>query len=113
MTEEVKKHDPCSCPEEIDEDERRKIALHKYYLSLKAGKDVGWDCACRDWMDNYSKKWKHYKMKKESQEEIMEILKHKWLESEKAGHDMGDDAVLDWVLKYASEWRDHKQKKPK
>jgi hypothetical protein len=35
-----------------------------------------------------------------------EILRHKWLESEKAGHDIGfEKALLDWVLRYRSAWR--------
>ena len=30
-----------------------------------------------------------------------EILRHKWLESEKAGHDIGfDRALLDWIVKH-------------
>ena len=30
-----------------------------------------------------------------------EILKHKWLESEKAGHDIGwDRAALDWMIRH-------------
>ncbi len=35
-----------------------------------------------------------------------EILRHKWLESEKAGHDIGFDlAMVDWNLRYRSQWR--------
>ena len=35
-----------------------------------------------------------------------EILRHKWLESEKAGHDIGfEKALLDWVLRYRASWR--------
>jgi hypothetical protein len=35
-----------------------------------------------------------------------EILRHKWLESEKAGHDIGfEKALLDWVLRYRAAWR--------
>jgi hypothetical protein len=35
-----------------------------------------------------------------------EILKHKWIESEKAGHDIGfEQALLDWVVKYRSQWK--------
>ena len=35
-----------------------------------------------------------------------EILKHKWLESEKAGHDIGyDRALLDWIMNYREKWR--------
>ena len=35
-----------------------------------------------------------------------EILKHKWLESEKAGHDIGyERALLDWIINHREKWR--------
>ncbi len=35
-----------------------------------------------------------------------EILRHKWLESEKAGHDIGyDRALLDWIMNHREKWR--------
>jgi len=35
-----------------------------------------------------------------------EILKHKWIESEKAGHDIGfERALTDWVVRYRTGWR--------
>jgi len=35
-----------------------------------------------------------------------EILRHKWIESEKIGRDIGfEKALLDWILKYRSGWR--------
>jgi len=35
-----------------------------------------------------------------------EILKHKWLESEKAGQDIGfERALLDWIRKHRYSWR--------
>ncbi len=35
-----------------------------------------------------------------------EILKHKWLESEKAGYDIGfEKALLDWIIRYRGTWR--------
>ena len=35
-----------------------------------------------------------------------EILRHKWLESEKAGHDIGfERALLDWIRKHRDGWR--------
>lgn len=35
-----------------------------------------------------------------------EILKHKWIESEKAGRDIGfEQALTDWILKHRSKWR--------
>jgi hypothetical protein len=48
---------------------------------------------------------------KEFLAEREEILKHKWIESEKAGADIGfEKALLDWILKYRSNWRDKRQK---
>jgi hypothetical protein len=39
------------------------------------------------------------------QAQRQEILKHKWYESEKAGHDIGfDRALTDWTIKHGSEW---------
>lgn len=35
-----------------------------------------------------------------------EIMRHKWLESEKAGCDIGfERALLDWIVKHRCEWR--------
>ena len=35
-----------------------------------------------------------------------EILRHKWIESEKLGRDIGfEKALLDWIIKYRSNWR--------
>jgi hypothetical protein len=35
-----------------------------------------------------------------------EILRHKWLESEKAGHDIGfERALLDWIRNHRDAWR--------
>ena len=34
-----------------------------------------------------------------------EILKHKWYESERAGHDIGfDRALANWTIKHRSQW---------
>ena len=39
-----------------------------------------------------------------------EILVHKWLESEKAGHDIGfERALLDWIVKHRSAWREKRR----
>lgn len=38
-----------------------------------------------------------------------EILKHKWIESEKAGHDVGFEwALLDWNFHHRTNWRRNK-----
>ena len=48
---------------------------------------------------------------KEFLAEREEILKHKWIESEKAGTDIGfEKALLDWIVKHRSNWRDRRLK---
>lgn len=40
-----------------------------------------------------------------------EILRHKWIESEKLGHDIGfEKALLDWIVKHRAGWRAKRQK---
>jgi len=48
---------------------------------------------------------------KEFLAEREEILKHKWIESEKAGKDIGfEKALLDWIVKHRSNWREKRIK---
>lgn len=47
---------------------------------------------------------------REFQAEREEILKHKWIESEKAGHDIGfERALTDWIVRHRSKWRKARQ----
>ena len=51
---------------------------------------------------------------KEFLAEREEILKHKWIESEKVGADIGfEKALLDWIVKYRSSWRNKRMKETK
>jgi hypothetical protein len=51
---------------------------------------------------------------KEFLAEREEILKHKWIESEKAGTDIGfEKALLDWILKHRSNWREKRLREAK
>ena len=48
---------------------------------------------------------------KEFMAEREEILKHKWIESEKAGSDIGfEKALLDWIVRHRSNWRQKRLK---
>ena len=48
---------------------------------------------------------------KEFLAERAEILKHKWIESEKAGKDIGfEKALLDWIVKHRSNWRERRRR---
>ncbi len=37
--------------------------------------------------------------------EIEEIKRHRWIESEKAGRDLGEVAAIDWVQRYSAAFR--------
>jgi hypothetical protein len=56
---------------------------------------------------------KNSSLYREFQAEREEILRHKWIESEKAGHDIGfERALTDWILKHRSAWRKARQGVP-
>jgi hypothetical protein len=53
---------------------------------------------------------KNSSLYKEFLAERDEILKHKWIESEKAGRDIGfERALTDWIIKHRSKWRKNRQ----
>jgi hypothetical protein len=49
---------------------------------------------------------KHSSLSREFQAEPEEILKDKWHESGRVGHDVGfERALADWIIKHRSSWR--------
>lgn len=61
--------------------------------------------------ENNSDLVKNSVLYKEFLAEREEILRHKWIESEKLGHDIGfEKALLDWIVKHRSTWRDRRLK---
>ena len=49
---------------------------------------------------------KNSSLYREFQAEREEILRHKWIESEKAWHDIGfERALTEWIIKHRSSWR--------
>ena len=55
--------------------------------------------ACRDFVQRSS-------LYQEFLAEREEILRHKWIESEKAGFDIGfERALLDWIRNHRDKWR--------
>lgn len=57
---------------------------------------------------------KNSSLYREFQAEREEILKHKWIESEKVGYDIGfERALTDWIIKHRSKWRRGRQTTPR
>jgi hypothetical protein len=53
---------------------------------------------------------KNSSLYREFQAEREEILRHKWIESEKAGYDIGfERALTDWILRHRARWRKERQ----
>jgi hypothetical protein len=53
---------------------------------------------------------KNSSLYREFQAEREEILRHKWIESEKAGYDIGfEQALTEWIIKHRSKWRKARQ----
>jgi len=98
----------CTDTEQFSKAELHAIEVHKYYLSEQAGRDVGMDCAVKDWLAHYAARWRYERLKKDLEEQIREIERYKWIESEKAGYDLGQQAAIDWVRRFAREWRNGK-----
>ena len=53
---------------------------------------------------------KNSSLYREFQAEREEILRHKWIESEKAGRDIGfEQALTDWIINHRTHWRKTRQ----
>jgi hypothetical protein len=53
---------------------------------------------------------KNSSLYREFQAEREEILRHKWIESEKAGRDIGfEQALTDWIINHRSNWRKNRR----
>jgi hypothetical protein len=104
-------HDQYS-EDELTPDERGAIETHKYFLSKESGRDVGMAYAIAHWLVHHASRWRHERLRKDLADQWKEIEKHKWIESEKAGADLGNTAAMDWIKKHAAEWRHWRRKKP-
>ncbi len=105
--EKLKRQDEKSCLQEphFSPAEWKAIRVHRYFLSQRYQRFIALDEAIEDWQKNYALIWRSKRTVLSSRNQMEEILRHKWIESEKAGHDLGPEAVTDWIDKYADKWR--------
>lgn len=95
---------------QYSEAEMRAIDRHKYYLSQQAGLDVGLEYAIRDWLKHHAARWRRKRLRRDLADQKEEMLKHKWIQSERAGADLGKEALEDWIKYYAAAWRRWKER---
>ncbi len=58
MTQRTRKHDPLA---EIIRSQHEEIKKYKWIESEKQGRDIGWECAAREWMQKYFPDWKRHR----------------------------------------------------
>jgi len=46
-----------------------------------------------------------YNLKDYNRIQIEEMMRHKWIESEKAGYDLGESCHLEWIRKHGAKFR--------
>lgn len=88
-----------------DRAEMRAIAQFRERLSQERQEDVVFAQAADEWEREEAVEWRAQRMAHQMARQREEILRHKWIESEKAQRDLGADAVFDWIRKYAAQWR--------
>lgn len=86
--------------------ERRAVEQHRHILCETKGHEIPFEEALDDWLTHHATHWRqswHEKCMRRQQEEM---LRHKWIESEKARRDLGDQAIFEWIRRYAHSWRE-------
>lgn len=92
-------------PRNLCKAERRAVEAYRRGLSAQWGREPEFEEAAAHWLTHAAPAWR-----KRRQEVMMaiqreEMLRHKWIESEKAQFDVGKQAYLEWIKRYAAEWR--------
>ena len=97
-------HSPLTryCPSE-----RRAILVHRYFLSVDLQREASLDETTRSWESGPGMLWRREKMRRDRQQQIKEIEKHKYFLSMRCGYDIGWEAAAnDWIANHAAAWRD-------
>jgi phosphotransferase system HPr (HPr) family protein len=86
------------------------IQQHKYFMSLKEGREVSIEEAMEDFVEKYRADWLREKQRRDSEEQIKEIERHKWIRSGEEGYDIGRSAASEeWIGRYAHIWREERE----
>lgn len=89
--------------------ELKSIEYHRRDMAKELKEEVSIEEAADDFIRNYESAWCKEKTRRDNLEQYDEIKKHRWIKSEKEGHDMGKEAEEEWLSKYASIWREEKE----
>jgi hypothetical protein len=90
---------------DISKAEQVAIERHRANLCKVRGREVSEDEALADWLEHYALQWRRARHVKMLAMQREEILRYKWIESEKRHRDLGAEAVFEWIRRYAADWR--------
>ena len=94
----------CVCKRNSVPTEIPIVVTHEYCMSIFVQPDNLTDQAGDPGLLSRSSLYRAFLAERE------EILKHKWLESEKAGRDIGfENALVSWVIHHRAGWRRERQ----
>ncbi len=85
--------------------EEREVDLHRERLARELGREVSHEVALEDWLQHHAATWRRRYQDLAVRLQREEMMRHKWLVSEREGRDIGSAAILEWVDLYAEEWR--------
>jgi hypothetical protein len=107
MSEQVKRQGGTTreAVETLSAAEQRAVEIHRCRLAGERGGKVSFNEALDDWTSNCAVQWRQERLADYLVRQRAEILKHKWIESEKAHRDLGKEAVMDWIKHHAESWR--------
>lgn len=95
----------CFDLEEFSRAERVAIERHQRDLSAVRRQSIDSSEACAHWVQHCREQWRRQRHAQMLALQREEILRHKWIESEKRQRDIGAEAVFDWISRYAACWR--------
>ena len=86
--------------------ERQAIERHRLELCALRQCDVSFDDAESDWRETVGPDWRQRRQEIMMSLQREEIMRHKWIESEKADCDVGKEVYAQWINQHAAEWRE-------
>lgn len=90
---------------QLTQAEQLAVQKHRQLLAARTGAEVTEQQAMEDWLANCAVRWREDRQARYLAKQREEMLRYKWIESEKAHRDLGRDAIMDWIQHYAAQWR--------
>ena len=92
--------------EDLSTTELREVEKHQTTMSTECGSEVAFEMAKSDWLANHALFWRKERHARMLELQREEMLKFKWIESQKANKDLGKEVVFEWIDKHAAKWRE-------